>query len=112
MTKKKQIEAMASLEGLELHKSELGHLEFYDFKSKPSCRVDNRDYLNDHNVIQYVINSLSEDNFDRYVYLLGQIVGACGLLDYCMFRGYLKASTMQKVEAILKATGKWVEDKD
>ena len=61
------------------------------------------DYLHDHNAVQMVIDGLDEDTVMQYIIELSAICKR----DNPQRRFTMYATCPQKVEAILRATGKW-----
>ena len=118
MNEQKQIEAMARLDA-DIYCNKIGinneHRQdtmrrAYIIKATAQIEMHKCDYLHDHNAVQRVIDGLDSLRLTEYMNELGSIIDP--IMVYEVSSGILKATPAQKVEAILKACGKWGETKD
>ena len=75
--------------------------------------ADCPDYLHDHNAVQRVIDGFDDLTADDYMYKLDTLINGIGLWAGSVANAKLaRATCHQKVEAILKACGKWSDGND
>ena len=116
MKESAQIEAMARLEGKDYTGfwcDDCGDINGANTTNDEHCALCGKpaecnfsDYLHDHNAVQRVIDGLDLSTLERYVQELEKVTHASVMTVTNM----VLAACPQKVEAILKACGKW-EDK-
>ena len=117
MKESAQIEAMARLEGLsKVYTDEDGTTCGYILGNRSFSETRIRiapDYLHDHNAVQRVIDGFDDLTADDYMYKLDTLINGIGLWAGSVANAKLaRATCHQKVEAILKACGKWSDGND
>ena len=115
MNKAKQIEAMARLDGYHFIERNLSGKPIYlhdidrdGMNMSGNETINTPDYLHDHNAVQRVIDGLDLSTLERYVQELEKVTHASVMTVTNM----VLATCPQKVEAILKACGKWSDVND
>ena len=108
MNESRQVEEMAKLDGWSKEGRFWRHLNG-NLSDNLGC--GQTDYLKDHNAVQRIVDGLDEHTVVQFVIKLAEICQRDCNGDYTR-RYTMYATCPQKVEAILKACGKWSDVND